>query len=36
MFQASVVRCARLKYEENNNINPQQQWQTLKSKEKRM
>ena len=32
MFQASVFSCSRLKYEENNNINPQQQWQTLKSK----
>lgn len=34
MFQASVVRCARLRFEENNN--PQQQWKRLKSKEKRM
>ena len=29
MFQASVFSCARLKFEENNNINPQQQMKRL-------
>lgn len=29
MFQASVFSCARLKFEENNNINPQQQMKKL-------